>query len=251
MVIHALRDTPAAVRYARSRETAIESARLNPPAVVVTAFEIDGAAVGPAIARACRRQHGSAVVFIAGQLSDRHLHTVAAMEGGAFLCKPVRLEQLHVTLRVLLQRALLAREHVASPDRRSSELARALRQIAAVVNSTGLLEIDRQDARPSDSTLALLRPREQEVVRLLFEHVRVPGIARQLGISPQTVRNHLKRIFQRLGVHSQQELIARLQSPHHVDAAAAPVDEGAGMPTGDWESRRRESLPSPVHDAGF
>ena len=55
-----------------------------------------------------------------------------------------------------------------------------------------------------------LRPREQEVVRLLLQHLRVPAIARRLGISQQTVRNHLKSVFRRTGVRSQQELLDRI-----------------------------------------
>jgi DNA-binding CsgD family transcriptional regulator len=55
--------------------------------------------------------------------------------------------------------------------------------------------------------LGALRPREREVVRLLLDHHRVPGIARVLGISQQTVRNHLKRAFKCTGTHSQEELL--------------------------------------------
>ena len=52
-----------------------------------------------------------------------------------------------------------------------------------------------------------LTNREQEVVDLLAQGIRVPTIARKLCISPNTVRNHLKRVYQKLGVHSQEELI--------------------------------------------
>lgn len=234
MVIYALREQRVTIRYASTRDAAMEAARLNPPAVVVTAYEIDGAPSGPSIARACRRQYDSAVVFIAGQVSDRHFDAVAALDDSALLCRPVRVEQLQVTLRVMLQRKMLARERSQAPDRRSSPLSRALRQIAAIVTSTGLLEV-RTDNRPSETVLALLRPREQEIVRLLFDHMRVPAIARQLGISPQTVRNHLKRIYQRLGVHSQQELMARLQPSRPRGAAAAVEDDVLVESMAAWE----------------
>ncbi|MGE0680165.1 MAG: helix-turn-helix transcriptional regulator [Candidatus Binatia bacterium] len=57
-----------------------------------------------------------------------------------------------------------------------------------------------------------LPPRVSEVVRCLLAGYRVPTIARLLGVSPHTVRNHLKLAFRRLGVRSQQELIERLRS---------------------------------------
>ena len=45
---------------------------------------------------------------------------------------------------------------------------------------------------------------------MLLQHLRVPAIARRLGISQQTVRNHLKSVFRRTGVRSQQELLDRI-----------------------------------------
>ena len=63
-----------------------------------------------------------------------------------------------------------------------------------------------------------LSPRQQEVLRRLLQGERVPGIARNLFLSPSTVRNHLTAIFAKLGVHSQEELIQLL----HVHPSAAP-----------------------------
>ena len=52
-----------------------------------------------------------------------------------------------------------------------------------------------------------LSKREREVLAELRNGGRVPTIARALSISPTTVRNHLQRIFWKLGVHSQSELV--------------------------------------------
>lgn len=57
-----------------------------------------------------------------------------------------------------------------------------------------------------------LTSKEQEIVLLLLEGHRVRGIASQLFLSQHTVRNHLKRIFRKLGVSSQGELVARCRS---------------------------------------
>lgn len=56
-----------------------------------------------------------------------------------------------------------------------------------------------------------MTPREWEVVDLLMRGGRVATIARDLGISPVTVRNHLASIFSKAGVHSQAELVTRVQ----------------------------------------
>lgn len=57
-----------------------------------------------------------------------------------------------------------------------------------------------------------LSPRECDVVRLMLDGFRVPTIATSLYVSPNTVRNHLRSIFAKLHVTSQDELIARLRS---------------------------------------
>lgn len=66
--------------------------------------------------------------------------------------------------------------------------------------------------------IAPLSPRERQVLTALLEYRRPPTIAQELGLSPNTVRNHLKSIFFKLGVSSQQELL------DHVRAA------GEGLP---------------------
>jgi DNA-binding CsgD family transcriptional regulator len=55
---------------------------------------------------------------------------------------------------------------------------------------------------------SLLTEREREVVQLLLRGNSAKAIARGLKISPETARNHLKRIYPKLGVASQAELFA-------------------------------------------
>jgi DNA-binding CsgD family transcriptional regulator len=59
--------------------------------------------------------------------------------------------------------------------------------------------------------LKLLSAREWEVLQLLMDRCRVPNIAKQLCISPHTVRNHLQSIFRKVEVRSQSELIEKLR----------------------------------------
>jgi len=55
--------------------------------------------------------------------------------------------------------------------------------------------------------LSRLTTRELEIVSRLVSGDRVPSIAKALFLSPSTVRNHLHSIYQKLDIHSQQELI--------------------------------------------
>ena len=63
------------------------------------------------------------------------------------------------------------------------------------------------DWPPRSPKRQVLTRRELEVVRLLLDNGRVASIAEDLGLSPATVRNHFRRIYSTLGVHSQVELI--------------------------------------------
>jgi two-component system nitrate/nitrite response regulator NarL len=56
----------------------------------------------------------------------------------------------------------------------------------------------------------LLTPREEEVVSLVADGLKNREIAEQLNLSEHTVKNHLFRVFERLGISSRAELILYL-----------------------------------------
>jgi DNA-binding NarL/FixJ family response regulator len=94
------------------------------------------------------------------------------------------------------------------------ELAANLRRIALEIEqlgmSAGLLSLPLSpDMQPQLRTLS---SREWEILRPLMKGRRVQRIAKALCISPHTVRSHLQSIFQKVGVHSQAELIEKLWS---------------------------------------
>jgi two-component system nitrate/nitrite response regulator NarL len=53
-----------------------------------------------------------------------------------------------------------------------------------------------------------LTPRQVEVLRLLEQGRSTRQIAAELHLSTETVRNHLRRLFKALGVHSRLEAVA-------------------------------------------
>lgn len=56
-----------------------------------------------------------------------------------------------------------------------------------------------------------LTVREREVAGAIGQGARIPTIARELGVSEHTVRNHLKAVFRKTGIRSQEELALELQ----------------------------------------
>lgn len=64
-------------------------------------------------------------------------------------------------------------------------------------------------ARPDPEILALLTPREHEVMRLLAEGLPNKLIATTLDISEHTAKFHVNAILNKLGVHSRTEAVAR------------------------------------------
>ena len=73
--------------------------------------------------------------------------------------------------------------------------------------------------------LADLTGRELEVLSRLLGGTRVPAIAKQLGISPHTVRNHLKSMYRKVGAKDQSDLIERVRALGK--GSEAPTDNQA------------------------
>ena len=66
-----------------------------------------------------------------------------------------------------------------------------------------------QKAAPALKTGTHLSPREQAVLDCLAKGMTYKAIADQLGISIETIRTHLKRVYQKLHVQSRTEAVAK------------------------------------------
>lgn len=112
--------------------------------------------------------------------------------------------------RVLGRFVIVSESPVAD---RETGAQRRLRRIERQLDeiSTQLRLIDLERDRVADPVsfpgLRRLSRREWEVLEHLLRGRRVPTIAEQLFVSQNTVRNHLKSIFRKLGVSSQAELL--------------------------------------------
>jgi DNA-binding CsgD family transcriptional regulator len=64
-----------------------------------------------------------------------------------------------------------------------------------------------------------LTRRERELVAHIFRGATTAVIARELGISANTVQDHLKSVFAKTGLHSRRELVAHLTPSGYPDAS--------------------------------
>ncbi len=114
-----------------------------------------------------------------------------ALEAGAdgYLLKRSRPEQLQMALLDVL----------AGGAPMTSEIAR--RVVAAF-----------RERAARRNTASVLTPREEEVLTLLSQGFANKEIADKMSVSYETVRDHLKHIYEKLHVHSRTEAVARYLS---------------------------------------
>jgi DNA-binding CsgD family transcriptional regulator len=63
-----------------------------------------------------------------------------------------------------------------------------------------------------------LSDRERQIVPLVLRGASTQEIARALGLSPLTVQDHLKAIFDKLGVRSRRQIAGRIFFDHYFPA---------------------------------
>lgn len=56
----------------------------------------------------------------------------------------------------------------------------------------------------------ILTPRERQIFNLLVQNYSTKEIAKELGISEKTVRNHISNVIQKLGVNSRIQAVFEL-----------------------------------------
>lgn len=151
------------------------------------------------------RDAATPVVIVTGEPSIDT--AVESLRGGAV--DYVRKPSLPEELRRAVERAVQKK----SMQQRVTDSAAALKSL--VERAMGVESPANAD-KPSipevpDEALTGLSVRERQVARMFAAAASPKQIAAALGVSEATVRNHLKAIYRKFGVHSQLELFVRLQ----------------------------------------
>jgi DNA-binding CsgD family transcriptional regulator len=95
-----------------------------------------------------------------------------------------------------------------------------------------------RSASPQTTTLRLeahgVTAREREIAALLARGLSNAEIAAELVLSPYTVQDHVRSLFEKTGVGSRQELVARIFLDDHLPQLArrAPLTSGGGFADG-------------------
>lgn len=176
------------------------------PDLVVLDIDLDAEIDGIALAEQIQHKHGCPLLFVSAHADPETLARLRAIEASGFVVKPFTRPQLEAAVEVALSRPRSSPTPNATAQNATAQ--NALREIARVLADAGALpgEIASHDWR-SVPGLDQLSPRESQVLDALLAHRRPPQIAKDLGISPHTVRNHLKSIYAKCGVRSQTELL--------------------------------------------
>ena len=131
-----------------------------------------------------------------GQIVDREFATLARQEFAAKVLGTVEASEGNVVVRTVDGRRV-------SVDISSSQLI----QDGSIVGVFGLA--DPRDEPPPSPESTHLTPRQMTVLRQLAAGKSTGHIAEALGISTETVRNHIRGITARFGVHSRLEAVIK------------------------------------------
>lgn len=158
---------------------ALELLALQRVDVIVSDERMPGLCGTELLARAYELQPEAIRILLTGHASmDAALRAINQARVTRFLCKPCPAAELR---RVIAE---------ALAERSPQPMAAAAAPL-----------------RLSDAEQRSLSVREHEVLALLADGLRVSQIAKRLFISTHTVRNHLKMLYRKLGIHSQAGLI--------------------------------------------
>ncbi|MDF3288050.1 response regulator [Streptomyces silvisoli] len=182
-VVRALRAYVAVVADVADGVQALAGVRQLRPDVAVLDYRMPGLD-GRQVARAIRREELPTRVLILTALDDSALVYGALQDGvSGYLIKEA--EPYEITEAVLA----CARDETVRPRSLTSDLIHETRQRA-------------------DHMSPALSAREHQVLRMIAEGKSVPQISKEIFLAPTTIKSHVQRIYEKLGVSTRGAVVA-------------------------------------------
>jgi len=207
-----------------SAREAVESVERQDPDLVLLDIVLQSGNDGVQLAHELREKTDAPIIFVTAHADEHTLGRAAAVRPAGFVVKPFQEAQLlsAVTMAVCQPRGRTEIPVRVEPEPGAADVQRDMgepvseRRARLVQVASAVSNLVPAGQRTDLTT------RELEIVRLLLSNGRVSSIAERLSLSPHTVRNHLRSIFKKLGVHSQVELIRELTTHQPVAGSSRP-----------------------------
>jgi two-component system nitrate/nitrite response regulator NarL len=162
---------------------ALPEIRRLTPDVAVLDVRMPGLTGTEVLNAIARERIATRVVFLSAHVDSELVYRAVALGAAAYLSKEA--DRATIFDAVV---AVARGQTVLSPEIQSGLAAQ--------------IQLRETESRP------VLSPREQEVLRLIAEGSSAPEIARQLHLSPSTVKTHLQSLYEKLGVSDRAAAVA-------------------------------------------
>jgi DNA-binding NarL/FixJ family response regulator len=189
---------------------AVEMAIYSMPDVILMDVLLPGDIDGIAAARAIHESMDVPIIYITGHSSDALVDDAIKAGADGYVVKPFQLRQVTSAIKVALRhRKGDERPESGRPpaDHGGTEpFAMVLKRLQAALDDNWPRS-NTDGASGGLPSVPSITPREREVISGLVCYRRLSTVADVLGISVHTARNHLKSVFRKLNLHSQDELM--------------------------------------------
>jgi DNA-binding NarL/FixJ family response regulator len=216
------------------------------PTVVLMDIFLKGNKDGICAARAIQRLIDTSIIYVSAHSSDSLISDAVQSGAAGYIVKPFQARQITSAVEIALHRRKEARRfeqgieavgsarppEVSDDSPRSRNAAdggmpqahyAALQRLQTLIADEDLWSALTNGTVHSAQQPLRITSRESEVIRWLLCYRRPTQVAEVMGISVNTARKHLKSVFRKLNVHSQDELIRFLLDGVWAPSTTAPL----------------------------
>lgn len=192
--------------YAVSGDEAVDLARTVMPDLILMDVFLSEGHDGITVARTITDWMDVPIVFITACSTEKVVEAAVNAGAAGYIVKPFQFRQVTAAIKVALQRREDRRTaKPPSAGETAGPFAARLKRAQALLSDDAVWTAG--DVRHGGPKRIRITRREKEIIRGLVCCRRLSTVAMELGISVHTARNHLKSIFHKLDVHSQDELL--------------------------------------------